>query len=398
MLRNTDTRYGGVTKTLHWITAALIVALIPLGIIANGAPFATSEELAQKAWLFSLHKTLGVTLFFVALTRIAWALTQPKPAGLHPDRLAESFLADLVHWLLYACLLLVPISGWVHHAATTGFAPIWWPFGQSLPFVPKSDSLAETSAALHIIFERVLVASILLHIMGALKHHFIDRDATLKRMLPGQPELPALQTARHSRLPILVAPLVFAGALGIGAALGLFSHDTPAVAAPAATTTETETIGNWAVQDGTLSITVQQLGQAVTGSYATWSADIAYDEATRSGTVAVTIDVSSLSLGSVTAQAMGPEFFDASAHPTSIFTADIADADGQLQAAGTLALRGVEQAVTLPFSLDIQGDTATMTGQITLDRRNFGMGPSYPDESSVGFEVVVDITLTAQKR
>ena len=70
MLSNTATRYGTVAKSLHWLTALLILALIPIGIVANGLPHDTSAELAAKARLFSIHKTLGVTLFSVALLRI----------------------------------------------------------------------------------------------------------------------------------------------------------------------------------------------------------------------------------------------------------------------------------------------------------------------------------------
>ena len=153
---NTPRSYGSVTKTFHWLTVLLILTAIPLGIIANKIAYDTSEALEFKAFLFSMHKTVGVTAFFVALSRILWALSQPKPAGLHPERRAESFLAELVHWLLYGSLLLVPLSGWIHHASTSGFAPILWPFGQDLPMVPKSESLAALTAGLHIVFERVL--------------------------------------------------------------------------------------------------------------------------------------------------------------------------------------------------------------------------------------------------
>ncbi|MGD9294163.1 MAG: cytochrome b/b6 domain-containing protein, partial [Roseobacter sp.] len=134
-LSNTAQHYGSISKTFHWLTALLILTLIPLGIYANDLPYDSSEQLARKAWFFSLHKTLGVTVFFVALARILWAIVQPKPSPLHPDRKLETFAGSMVHWLLYGSLLLVPLSGWVHHAATTGFAPIWWPLGQNLPLV-----------------------------------------------------------------------------------------------------------------------------------------------------------------------------------------------------------------------------------------------------------------------
>ena len=137
--QNTLQRYGSVARTLHWLTALLILTAIPLGLVATDMPFDTGEALAAKANLFSIHKTVGVAAFFVALIRILWAFTQPRPVPLHPDRRAETWLADLVHWMLYVSMLAVPLSGWVHNAAVTGFAPILWPFGQTLPFVPQSE-------------------------------------------------------------------------------------------------------------------------------------------------------------------------------------------------------------------------------------------------------------------
>ena len=78
-LTNTSTRYGTISKSFHWLTALLILSLIPLGIIANDLPFETSEQLDRKAFLFSVHKTLGVFVFFTALARIYTALRQTKP-------------------------------------------------------------------------------------------------------------------------------------------------------------------------------------------------------------------------------------------------------------------------------------------------------------------------------
>ncbi len=393
-LSNTTTQYGGVTKTFHWLTALLILTLIPLGIYANGLPYDTSEELAQKAWLFSLHKTLGVTVFFVALGRILWALSQPKPALLHPDRKLESFAAETVHWLLYGSLLLVPLSGWVHHAATDGFAPIWWPFGQNLPFVPKSETLASTAAGLHIVFERVLAASVLLHVAGALKHHIIDKDATLRRMLPGRPSLDLAAASHKVALPALTALAVWAGALVIGGTLGLYSKHTIDVAAA-----ELEAVqSDWAVQDGQIAITIKQLGSDVTGSFADWTAAITFDESVEegpAGTVDVTISIGSLTLGSVTGQALGADFFNAEAFPTAQYTADlIRTADGY-EAEGTLTIKDRSLPVSFPFELQITDGTATVAVTTELDRRNYGIGDSQTDEGSLGFAVAVSITLTA---
>lgn len=395
-LANSTARYGQFAKTFHWLTALLIVTLIPLGIVANGLPYDTNEELARKAWLFSLHKTLGVTVFFVALARIAWAATQPKPAPLHPDRRAESFLAELVHWLLYGSLVLVPLSGWIHHAATTGFAPIWWPFGQSLPFVPLDAGVAHTFASLHVIFERVLVLSILLHVLGALKHHFVDRDETLRRMWFGT-RIEGAPAAAHRRraAPLGTALGVYALALGIGAGLGLFDAESRAAQGPALA----QVASDWQVTEGSLGLSITQFGSTVDGSFSDWTAAITFDEDAPGplGTVEATIAIGSLTLGSVTSQALGADFFDAPTHPTAVFRGEITRAGEAYAATGTLALKGREVPVTLPFTLAIEGDSARMEGAVTLDRRDFGIGETMSDETNLAFAVQVAIALTATR-
>ncbi|WP_299505439.1 cytochrome b/b6 domain-containing protein [uncultured Roseobacter sp.] len=395
-LSNTATHYGAVTKTFHWLTALLILTLIPLGIYANGLPFDTSEQLAQKARLFSLHKTLGVTVFFVALARILWALSQPKPGLLHADRKIESLAAETVHWLLYGSLLLVPLSGWVHHAATDGFAPIWWPLGQNLPFVPKSESLAATAAGLHIVFERVLVASIFLHFAGALKHHIIDKDATLRRMLPGTPAVADTGGGHRVAAPLISALVIWAGALFVGSTLDIYAkHDA---VAPVAALEDVQS--DWTVQDGELSITVQQLGSDVRGSFADWTAAISFDETVTTGTagtVDVTISIGSLTLGSVTSQALGADFFNAENFPTAQFTANIINSEAGYQAEGTLTIKDKSMPVTLPFTLEVTEGFATMTGSTQLDRRNYAIGDNQKDEATLGFTVAVDVSLTAQQ-
>ena len=395
-LANTPTRYGAVTKSFHWLTALLIFSLIPLGIIANDMPYDTSEQLARKALFFSLHKTLGVTMFFVALARIAWALSQPKPGLLHADRKLESWAAETAHWLLYGSLVLVPLSGWVHHAATTGFAPIWWPFGQSLPFVPKSVELAEVTAGLHIVFERVLIVTLIAHVAVALKHHFIDRDATLRRMLPGRAEIPEVSQNHSVLMPILTALVVWVAALFAGATLGVYHDETtdPQVAAL------DDVSSDWQVQDGQIQITVQQMGSAVTGSFADWTAAISFDESVQegpAGEVEVTISIGSLTLGSVTDQAMGPDFFNLDNFPTATFTAAIVASGADYIAEGTLTIKDQSVPVTLPFTLQITDGLAQMQGALTLDRRDFAIGDNMKDEASLGNSVAVDVSLTAQK-
>jgi cytochrome b561/polyisoprenoid-binding protein YceI len=388
---NTASTYGTVARTLHWLTALLILTNIPLGLIANGLPFATGEDLATKAQLFSLHKTLGIAAFATALIRILWALTQPRPEPLHPNRTWETRLAELVHWTLYISLIAVPLSGWVTHAATDGFAPILWPFGDDLPFVPTSETLASTAGAMHWLFTKLLAASILLHIAGALKHAIVDRDATLARMTRGQGAPSPANGAPHPKSPAIAAFIIYAA----GAGLAWSMSATAPITAP---TQSAVTAGNWQVATGTLAFAVKQMGSQLPGEFGRWSADIQFDEAAKTGQVTVTIDATSLTIGSVSDQAKGPQFFDVAAHPTATFTADIAPNGADYTATGTLALHGMTVPLTLPFTMTITGDTATMQGTTTLDRRAFKIGDAYPDESSVGFMADVTVNLTATRK
>ncbi|MBO9453103.1 cytochrome b/b6 domain-containing protein [Tropicibacter sp. R16_0] len=403
-LSNSFQSYGGVAKTFHWLTALLILTALPLGLIADNlaeavidpAIASTDADVARAALLFSLHKAVGVTVFFVALLRILWALTQPKPGLLNADHKLEALAAETVHWLLYGSLVFVPLTGWIHHAATTGFAPIWWPFGQNLPFVPKDAHVAELFAGLHYVLQWVLIGALVLHIAGAVKHHVIDRDMTLRRMLPGSSDLPQPPAQKHSLLPLLCALILWGGALLGGSMIGVYSHATDQ-----AEVAELEAVqSDWQVTEGTLAITVQQFGSPVSGAFADWTAAITFDEPSApgpAGSVDVTISIGSLTLGSVTDQAMGADFFNVEAFPTATFKGEIIKTETGYEATGPLTIRDQSVPITLPFALDLQDTTATMTGALQLNRLDFAVGAHMPDEGSLGFGVSVDINLTATR-
>ncbi|WP_439525386.1 cytochrome b/b6 domain-containing protein [Roseovarius mucosus] len=397
---NSATSYGSIAKGFHWLTALLILSNLPLGWYATKVAEAvaaspTEPLIAQATFLFSLHKTLGVTIFFVALARILWAMSQPKPGLLNGDRRLEAWAAETAHWLLYGSLVLVPLSGWVHHAATSGFAPIWWPLGQNLPLVPKSEALSDLASTLHFVFVLVLAGTIAAHVGGALKHHLLDGDATLRRMLPGR--MDAIPTARQPNpvLPMVAAVAVWLGTLGGATALGWF--DTTQTGPTTLAAVESD----WQVESGQLQVTVQQMGSAVTGSFEEWTAEIAYSETPdadgKHGDVTVTVSIASLSLGSVTQQAMGADFFNTAEFPTAIFAADLMSGETGPVARGTLTIRDQSVPVEMPFDLTITGDSAMAMGTLALDRRNFNIGNGVTDEKSLGFGVDMRFELTATR-
>ena len=395
-LPNSSSTYGGVTKTFHWLTALMMFTVIPVGYFTNPDIATTDADIARAAWMFSVHKTLGVVLFFVALARILWAISQPKPGLLNADNIPEAFAAETIHWLLYGSLVLAPLSGWIHHAATTGFAPIWLPFGQTLPFVPKDPAFADFMSGLHFVLVWTLVAAIGLHVAGALKHHIIDRDETLRRMLPGQTNVPPLAPQPHSRMPLVAALVLWAAALGAGTLTGVFeSHTHTAQAA------ELEAVqSDWTVDSGTLALTVTQLGSPVTGSFADWTAAITFDDPATpgpAGEVDVTIAIGSVTLGSVTGQATGKDFFDAATFPTASFKAALFKTETGYEARGPLSIRDTAIDIVLPFTLKLEGNTAEMTGSVQLNRLDFGVGAHMPDEGSLAFAVGIQIDLIATR-
>jgi cytochrome b561/polyisoprenoid-binding protein YceI len=387
---NSNAAYGTVSKVFHWLTALLIFTVIPLGLIANKLAL----DAPLKGPLFSAHKTLGVIIFCVALGRIIWALTQDKPGDLHPERRIETLVAHIVHWLLYVALVVVPLSGWMHHAATTGFAPIMLPIGQDLPFIPKSESLAAVFGGLHWIWSKIMIASILLHIAGAFKHQIIDKDVTLRRMWFGNPRLPDTSAPDRHRAAPIAAFAIYLLAAGGAAMAGFLSHHDHSHGAELA-----EITSEWTVTQGTLGIGIKQLGNPVQGQFDEWTAAIQFDEnATDTlGHVTATIAIGSLQLGSVGGQAMGADFFAADLFPTATFRGDIT-ADGPAYVAtGILTIKDTSLPVKLPFVLHLQGDTAEMAGSVALDRRDFAIGQSMADESNLGFDVAVMINLTATR-
>jgi polyisoprenoid-binding protein YceI len=288
--------------------------------------------------------------------------------------------------------VIVPLSGWIHHSVSAIAAPIWLPFAAQLPFVPKDPTVWDFFGGLHWLWSKVMVAAILLHFAGAMKHHFVDKDATLRRMWFGTHET---STARggHSKAPAFIAAGIFALVACIGGAAGMLSHKpttAPALAAVAS---------DWTVTDGVIAITVKQLGNDVTGQFDDWVANIRFDKTAPvvAGDVETTINIGSLSLGTVTSQAMGADFFAQSQFPTASFQAALLRDGATYLADGTLSIKGMTISISMPFSVVVDGDSATMFGAVQLDRRDFAIGESMADEGNLGFAVNVQISVAATR-
>jgi cytochrome b561 len=141
------------------------------------------DDPARNVW-FMIHKSLGMTIFVVVVLRIVWrALAKPPVLA---GRVApwEAWSAKLNHILLYAILVVMPVSGYILSAAG-GHPPTWFnlfPF----PGIPESKGLARAAGAVHVTTQWVVYVLIALHLLGTVWHVAIRRDGTLERMLPRQ--------------------------------------------------------------------------------------------------------------------------------------------------------------------------------------------------------------------
>jgi cytochrome b561 len=170
-------RYDRTAVALHWITAALIVANLMLGLSMVPLPI-SSRKLHWYAW----HKSIGVTVFLVTSLRLAWRAMRPYPEPV-PMPAWQRSAASASHVLLYVLLLAIPISGWLYSSAT-GVQVVYLGAVPLPDLVAKDRALGNALRVVHVTLNSVLFAVVCAHVAAALKHHFIDRDAALTRMLP----------------------------------------------------------------------------------------------------------------------------------------------------------------------------------------------------------------------
>lgn len=178
MMNNTETRWGWVAKSFHWIMFFLIVG----AFIAVDQRELYERGTAERDWWMMLHRSLGLTVFFLVWLRLGWRLTQTTPQNFSGYGMAK--MASIGHALLYLLMILVPLSALL--MAQLGGRPVSW-FGIfEIPvWLETNRELAGQVKDLHTdVFAPALFVMIILHIAGGLWHHVVDRDDVLKRMLP----------------------------------------------------------------------------------------------------------------------------------------------------------------------------------------------------------------------
>ena len=175
--RNTKRAWGSLSKGFHWLIVLLIISQ---WVIAERA-----DELKGLAKLEALawHKSFGMTIFMLAVLRLLWRLVNPTPELTTETKPWERVLANISHLLLYALIFAMPLTGWMMSSAKN-YPVSWFKLFQFPDLVAPAEQTYHQMHDLHHLLFNVLVGVAVLHAVGALKHHFIDRNDVLKRMLP----------------------------------------------------------------------------------------------------------------------------------------------------------------------------------------------------------------------
>lgn len=185
------TRYGMIAILLHWVIGLGILMLIAMGLAMTHLGLAPM----LKFQLYQLHKSVGVTVLLAVLLRILWRLThRPPPLPTMPP--LEKAAAEGTHGLLYALMLVIPLTGWAlvsvspFNLPTVLYGLVPWPH---LPVLPELTNKVQVEAVMKFIHSKlawVLTALVALHAGAALRHHFILRDGVLHRILPFGRQVP----------------------------------------------------------------------------------------------------------------------------------------------------------------------------------------------------------------
>ena len=176
--RNSKKNWGWITITIHWLTVLTIVGLLPLGLWMVDLGY-------YHTWYYKaplIHKSIGLLLLALTLFRIFWRMINTTPQALASHSILEKKAATVVHALIYLLLLGTLVSGYL--IATAAGKPIavfeWF----EIPAVLKGfKGQADIAGKIHLIMAISLAGLAALHALAALKHHFVDQDETLLRML-----------------------------------------------------------------------------------------------------------------------------------------------------------------------------------------------------------------------
>jgi cytochrome b561 len=404
-------RYTVVAIALHWLIAAGIIGMIALGWIMDDVP-------DQQAYgLIQIHKSFGITILLLSVARVVWRLMNPPPPE-PPMPGWQRGLALFVHVGLYVLIIAMPLTGWIMASASSDAPTRWFGlFDARMPVIPGLPS--ETRKGLedgfefaHSNLQWVIIAMLVLHVAGALKHQFVDKDHLLARMAPGLFGRTAGPPDNgHGLIWAVGAPLLVA-AIVLGATVA------PAAAPPATTVATADGPAPvdrsspapfWTVDLAQSSIVFKSayMGRPFEGRFEKWDATIQFDPANpRDARIRVVIPTISAKTGEpyFDDSISQGDWFNSAKFPEAVFEVNegvFKDSETEFEATGVLTVKDIRYPVRLPFTLEINGANAKMHGETTLQRLDIDIGKDTLAEAKGDEEwvqndvrVVVDVVAT----
>jgi cytochrome b561/polyisoprenoid-binding protein YceI len=357
-LRNTSDRWGAISQLLHWLIVALIALQATLGLTGRWLPLGV-----EKLAILARHKSIGITILGLATLRLLWRWLNPTP--LLPSNLKphERWLAHFTHAALYVLLFAMPLTGWIMSSAR-GFPVSWFNLVQLPDLVSKSEALYDAMVTTHAALAIALLLTLAVHIAGALKHHLVLKDDTLRRMLPF-------------------------GRITLAIAAGMMLAPADARAAGARYTA--------VAAQSSLTYEFTQAGAENQGRFKSFS--VSFDPA--AGRLDVVVAMSSFDTGDQQRNDTlgGKDLFDVAQYPQSQFSATRVDKTPTgYEATGSLTLRGVTRNITIPFTWRTTSagghSVGYLSGQTILHRLDFGIGQGdWKSTEWLGNDVTVHYSL-----
>jgi cytochrome b561 len=171
-------RYSGVAIALHWLMALAIVGMLGVGLWMTGL-----KNSPAKIEVYTWHKWVGLTVMALALVRLLWRVHRPPPFLAESIPAWQVTTAAYTHRLLYTLMLAMPLTGWLQNSAA-GFPLTWFGLFKVPALVPRDKAAFAFWQQTHEWLAWALLGLIALHVLAALKHHLVDKDDTLRRILP----------------------------------------------------------------------------------------------------------------------------------------------------------------------------------------------------------------------
>ncbi len=177
VMRGSVYSYSRGSKELHWIVAIIVLLMLSFSFFLDDLP----DQYQSTAYL--IHKSLGLTVLFLMCARLFWIVHTGKPALPYSVPYWERALSHVVHVFLYVLLIAMPFSGWIMSVAADRVPSFFGLLRMPLYGIPVNKTLSSFMSTTHKTIAWMLIVLIALHIAGALKHYFINKDKILHRML-----------------------------------------------------------------------------------------------------------------------------------------------------------------------------------------------------------------------